>query len=119
MEVLKERKRIREEVIKKAKEWARSLNFKATVILIGSYARGDFNLWSDVDIVIVSNDLKGSPLERLKEIEYPPGFEVIPLTTDELQILLRKNNPIALDIKHYGIILRDDLGLSKVIKKPE
>ena len=52
MEVLEERRRIREKVTREAESWARSLPFKASVILIGSYARGDFNVWSDVDIVL-------------------------------------------------------------------
>ena len=31
---------------------------KVTLILFGSYARGDFNLWSDVDIIIISDYFK-------------------------------------------------------------
>ncbi len=29
------------------------------MILFGSYARGDFNLWSDVDVIIISDAFKG------------------------------------------------------------
>jgi Nucleotidyltransferase domain. len=35
--------------------------------MIGSYARGDFNRWSDVDLVVIS-DFKGNPLERLEKL---------------------------------------------------
>ncbi len=31
---------------------------KTTLILFGSYARGDFNLWSDIDIIIISDYFK-------------------------------------------------------------
>lgn len=116
MEVLEERRRQRERVIGEAKRWAESLPFKASVILIGSYARGDFNLWSDVDIVLIA-ELHGNPLERLKMIDYPPGFEVIPLTQSEFMRLLKKGNPIAVEAISEGVILRDDYGLERIREK--
>ena len=54
MEILKQRRRLREKVIEEAGRWARSLPIKATVVLIGSYARGDFNLWIDIDVIVTS-----------------------------------------------------------------
>lgn len=56
--------------------WANKLPFKATVILIGSYARGDFNLWSDVDILLISESLSGNPIERLKALDAPQDFKL-------------------------------------------
>lgn len=38
-----------------------------TVILFGSYARGDYNLASDFDLVVISDKIKGNPLERTRE----------------------------------------------------
>ncbi|RLG85713.1 MAG: nucleotidyltransferase domain-containing protein [Thermoprotei archaeon] len=107
MEILRERRKHREEVIKEAKQWALKLPFKASIILIGSYARGDFNLWSDVDVVVIA-EFKGSPLERLKRLNTPPGYEIIPLTPSEFQRLLKKNNPLAIEVVSRGVILRDD-----------
>jgi len=108
MEILRERRRIREEVIEKARVWAEGIPFKATVILAGSYARGDFNLWSDIDIIIIA-EFDNRPLERLKNIDHPPGFEVIPLTPKEFRRLIEKKNPLALEALDKGIALRDDL----------
>ncbi|MBS7288260.1 MAG: nucleotidyltransferase domain-containing protein [Candidatus Freyarchaeota archaeon] len=51
---------------------------KCTVVLVGSYARGDFNLWSDIGILLTSSELKGNPLDRLKKVDAPAGFQVIP-----------------------------------------
>ena len=113
MKILEERRRHREEVINEVKQWAMDLPFKATVILIGSYARGDFNVWSDVDIVLIS-ELTGSPLDRLKKINYPPGFEVIPLTLDEFLRMLKKKNPIAVEAIERGVILRDDFNIERM-----
>ena len=48
--------------------------------------RGDFNLWSDVDVVLVSRFFEGmGVLERLGVVEEirPPGVEVVPLAPGE------------------------------------
>lgn len=107
MEIIRERERRKETIVEEAKRWAKSLTFKCTAILIGSYARGDFNLWSDIDIVLIS-EFKGSPLERLKILDINPGFQVIPLTPTEFKILVKKKDPLAVEALEYGIILRDD-----------
>ena len=114
MEILKERRALREKVIEEARRWANNLPFKSSVILIGSYARGDFNLWSDVDIVLIA-ELQGNPLERLKAIDYPPGYEVIPLTLKEFLTLLSKRSPIAMEAISNGIILRDDYNIKRLL----
>ncbi|MEM3907330.1 MAG: nucleotidyltransferase domain-containing protein [Nitrososphaerota archaeon] len=111
MEVIKRREKRRREVIENARKWASSLDFTTSAILIGSYARGDFNLWSDVDILIISDMFKGNPLERLKKIDPPPGFQIIPLNLSELEYLCRKNDILIREALEHGIILRDDLQL--------
>lgn len=108
MEVIKERRRVRGEVIGKVSEWARSLPFKCTVVLVGSYARGDFNLWSDVDVLLISDELKGTPLERMKSVDAPSGFQVIPLTVEEYRRQEKKGNPLATEAKRSGVVVRDD-----------
>ncbi|HID17642.1 TPA: nucleotidyltransferase domain-containing protein, partial [Candidatus Bathyarchaeota archaeon] len=46
MEVIEKRRRLREQAInKEALSWAAGLPFKVTAMLVGSHARGDFNLW--------------------------------------------------------------------------
>ena len=112
MEVIKERRRIREKVIKEAFSWTAELPFKATAILIGSYARGDFNLWSDVDILLISEEFKGNPIERLKALDIPPGFQVIPITLNEFKKLLTKRSQLAIEATKHGVILRNDLKLT-------
>lgn len=111
MEVIKRREKRRREVIENARKWASSLDFKTSAILIGSYARGDFNLWSDVDILIISDTFKGNPLERLKKIDPPPGFQIIPLNLEELEKLHSRNDILIREVLEHGVILRDDLQL--------
>jgi len=100
---------LREEVLEKARRWANSLPFRATVILVGSYARGDFNLWSDVDLIVISDGLRGRPLSRLKKLDVQQGFQVIPLTSSEFERLVKKKDLLAIEALKRGIILRDDL----------
>jgi len=111
MEVIEWRRRLRRNIIEEATYWAGKLPFKATAILIGSYAKGDFNLWSDVDILLVSEELNGNPIERLKALDIPPGFQVIPLTPKEYRKLTLKRNPI-IEAAENGVVLRDDFKIT-------
>mgnify|MGYP000725225589 CR=1 FL=1 len=111
MEVIKERRRLRERVVEEARQWALSLPFKATAILVGSYARGDFNLWSDVDVLLVA-DFKEPPPRRLINVKVPPGFEVIPVTPSELRRLIDRGDALVVEALRRGVVLRDDLKLS-------
>lgn len=113
MEVIRERARERDRVIREAREWAQKIQYKSTVILTGSYARGDFNKWSDVDILIISDEITGPPLERLKKINTPLGYEVIVWTINEFKIMLKKKNPLAIEALKNGIVLRDDYTIIK------
>jgi predicted nucleotidyltransferase len=116
MEVIEERRKLIKKVIKMASEWIMKLPFKATAILIGSYARGDFNLWSDIDILLLSEDFKARPIDRLNALDIPPGFQVIPLTLKEFEKLLIKKNPMAIEAVNSGVILKDDFKLMEKIK---
>lgn len=111
MEAIKKRRRMREQAIREALSWAESLPFKVTAILVGSYARGDFNLWSDVDVILISEEFKGGPIERLKALDIPQGFQVIPLTPREFERLLARGDVLAAEAVKQGIILRNDLNL--------
>ncbi|MEZ0345248.1 MAG: nucleotidyltransferase domain-containing protein [Infirmifilum sp.] len=116
MEVVKRRASKREEVINRAKEFAASLTGKFSVFLVGSYARGDFNAWSDVDLVVIG-EFRGSPLKRIQAIEAPPGFEVIPLTPGEALAAARKKNPLIQELVEKGVVLRDDLGIQAKLRE--
>ena len=115
--IIGERLRERVRVIEEARKWSRGLKYPVTAILVGSYARGDFNKWSDVDIILVSPAFEGkTPIERLYEVDAPPGYEVIPWTPRELERMMAKGNPLAIEASRHGVILRDDLGLAKLVR---
>ncbi len=64
----------------------------ATIIVFGSYARGDFNVWSDVDVIVISGRFRGLPFTRrwaiLPRTELP--LEAIAWTPEEASERLSK-----------------------------
>ncbi len=60
-DILKERTRARKEVIEKLRDYAKRLSEdlgQVSVILFGSFARGGYNLWSDIDVIVVSEGFR-------------------------------------------------------------
>ena len=65
--VLKKRQALREHYLQLALEYVQSLESELSITaaaVIGSVARGDFNDASDIDVIIISEDLPQDPLER-------------------------------------------------------
>lgn len=75
--------------------------------LVGSAARGDFNLWSDIDVVVVSDDLPADPLERPLALSTvaPPGVQPIGFTEQEFRGAYLRGNPFAREAVTGGVIL--------------
>jgi hypothetical protein len=87
-------------------------------VLYGSFDRGDFNLGSDIDVLIVSDSLPTHPLAR-SELLYRfvrGGIEPKGYTAAEFARMLRSNNPIALEAREHGITLWDDGLLSEAMR---
>jgi predicted nucleotidyltransferase len=115
--VIEERRRLREKAIKTAREFARCVSSKlgeVVVVVYGSYARGDFNEWSDIDVLVVAkSSLPVNPLKRLDLVAEclaeTPGVECVLLTPLEFKILVRKRNPIALSALREGVLVTGDI----------
>ena len=76
------------------------------VVVFGSVARGDFNVWSDVDVLVVADRLPDGFLARADVIATkPPGVQVVAWTPAEFHRQLERNNPIALEARRCGIWL--------------
>ena len=114
--IIEKRREMRKPALNKAKRFIECVNKKLRVhkaVLIGSYARGDFNRWSDIDILlIVEDDPPDNPLSRLDLIAdclyIGPLIEPILLTIEEYGKLKRKNNPIVSAMIKYGIVLHEE-----------
>jgi hypothetical protein len=117
LKALEERRRQREEFVDMARTYAEELRGrlgKLTAIVYGSVSRGDFNLGSDVDVLIISEGLPHHPLERMEVLYscHEPPLEPKGYTHDEFRALLAKRNSVLVDVLKEGIVVKDDLGLA-------
>jgi predicted nucleotidyltransferase len=96
----------RERVIKRFKDEIVAL------ILYGSFVRGEYSKYSDIDILIVTEN-KDRIREGIYDIAYDVDLEhdvllsLLFLTPEEVEALVRKGSPFIEDIILEGVILYD------------
>lgn len=75
--------------------------------VVGSVARGDFNVWSDVDVVLVAEGLAEHAVERQGSLleGAPPGVQPVGFTPPEFRAALAKGNPLAVEAVERGVPL--------------
>ena len=120
--IVQRRLRRREEAIREAVEFVKCVAQVLDVVaawLFGSYARGDFNEWSDIDVIIVLEQFRGVRLVdrylMLKDIPEMWRIEPILWTPEEAQKQLsRVTWRYALCQGHMVIV--DDFGLTSLLK---
>ena len=110
---LKRRKEERKKAIHLSAEYAKNLEKNIgsfTAILHGSYARGDFNSGSDIDVLVISDSLPSNALERMDLLyqHVQGGIDPKGYTRAEFLKMLRSNNPLAVDAMENGEVLSDD-----------
>ena len=103
----------RERLIELARVYARALSERmpvCAVVLAGSVARGDFNVWSDVDVLVVADVLPARLPDRLALLaaDASGGIQVVGLTPDELRRAAQRGNRLVLDAAAHGILLAGD-----------
>ncbi len=112
---MRERRERKERVLEEANRLALKLRRKIgrlSMVVFGSYARDDFNVWSDVDIIIVSEWFRGKPFVRraLYIVDLiPEGFEAIIWSPEEAERLLKK--PWWREALRASVIIVDDYKL--------
>jgi predicted nucleotidyltransferase len=99
----------RDEMVAAARAYIRTKVTEMTIraaYVVGSVARGDFNQWSDIDVVIVADELPARFLDRIDLFsDRPAGVEIFAYTPQELDLERERNNPIALEATDIGIDL--------------
>jgi hypothetical protein len=118
LKALEERRRQRERFVHMAWTYADKLRGrlgKLTAIVYGSVSRGDFNLGSDVDVLIISERLPHHPLKRMEVLFscHESPLEPKGYTHTEFQTLLAKRNSVLAEVLKDGIVVVDDLGLAR------
>jgi len=110
--VITRRRREREAFVDMAREWAERtgpmLGAQA-IVVVGSVARGDFNKWSDIDVLVVvdevPDDLPGR-LALLGPTGKPPGLEAVVWTATELaDRRALRTDPIVGDAYGVGVVV--------------
>jgi hypothetical protein len=109
-EALAERARERERLVELARGYVQRLAERHPVLaatVVGSVARGDFNVWSDVDVVVVAEGLPERAPDRglLLAADAPGGVQAAGFTPEELAEALRRGNPLAVEAVTSGVVL--------------
>jgi len=114
--VIARRRSQRDALVAVAERWAGGagpLLGAEAIVVVGSVARGDFNKWSDIDVLVVVDDLPDDLQGRLALLgptQMPPGVEAIVWTCAELaDRRARGTDPIARDAYDVGIVVHGRL----------
>lgn len=113
-EVVARRRSGRRERLDRARAFAAQLPETlgvVAVVVFGSVARGDWNSWSDIDVLVVAEHLPASYRQRLDLLgAWPPGVEPVVWTPAEWRRHRQRDNPIAVEALQEGVWLVGDPG---------
>jgi len=112
--VLERRRSEQTALIRVAREWAERLAQRLDVVaavVFGSVARGDFNKWSDIDVLVVARGLPEGARERLELLmrDAPPGLQPVGWTPEELTARRLRGDPIARECDAVGMVVSGSL----------
>ena len=111
--VLRRRHREQEALLDRARRLSSSLPAELgvrAVVVFGSVARGDFNKWSDVDVLVVADGVTGGPIERHRSLGSVPGrVQPVVWTPAEFRQRLRSGDPIAREAESVGVWLHGSI----------
>jgi hypothetical protein len=110
VDALAERSQERDRLIELARRYVDRLSGRVPLVaaaVVGSVARGDFNVWSDVDVVVVAERLPERAPERGRILteDVPGGVQPVGFTPAEFGAALRRGNPLAAEAVGTGIVL--------------
>jgi uncharacterized protein len=111
IKAVEQRRVERERLIGSAREYvarlAERLDVQAAAV-VGSVARGDFNVWSDVDVLVVAGRLPARAPDRAAVLleGAPIGVQPIGFTGEEFERALEKGNVLVREALERGVVLR-------------
>lgn len=110
--LLARRRAERTHLIDVARRWAERAGPQldaVAIVVVGSVARGDFNKWSDVDVLVIAENLPTTLAERLALMATtgpPPRLEIIAWTPTEMSSRRRRrNDPMATEAYDTGVTI--------------
>ncbi len=112
-DVVAERRAERERLLELARGYVRDLSARIRIraaYVAGSVARGDFNVWSDVDVVVVAEDLPRRVPDRMALLAAgaPPRVQPVGFTPEEFERARRRRNRLVIEATERGVVLADE-----------
>ncbi|MCX8193692.1 MAG: nucleotidyltransferase domain-containing protein [Nitrososphaeria archaeon] len=110
-------------VLREVKKYAEKIvgrGLAKLVVLFGSLAKGTYTPFSDIDILIVVEDLTKNPLERIPiyiDPKLPLDVEPRVFTVEEFFKIFRERRRFAEEIIFHGLFLAGDERLLEEAKK--
>ena len=109
-EALDNRRRERERALGVARSYVEQLSLRLPLVaaaVVGSVARGDFNVWSDIDIVVVAETLPLRAPDRgaLLVTDSPAGVQPVGFTPEEFERAWTRRNALAREAAEHGVAL--------------
>lgn len=106
------KERLRREAYEKLESFldrVKPLNPRA-LILFGSYARGDFTEESDIDVILIAENLPKKLIERrsLSSLYHLKKLMAIGYYPEEFMEELRRGNPFIHEVLNEGVIIYSD-----------
>ena len=119
-DVIARRRAERADLLAKARGYIEQLPAELPLraaVVYGSVARGDFNRWSDVDVVILSEALPARLPDRLELLyrDRPPKLEPWAFTAEELRGLSGRGDPRARELATDAVVLRGEAFLAELL----
>jgi predicted nucleotidyltransferase len=120
-DVLAERKREREDLIGLARAYVERLAARLPLVaaaVVGSAARGDFNVWSDVDVVVVVEGLPERAPDRAAVLvaDAPPRVQPVGFTPEEFRRAWERRNPLARSVAAEGVVLLGEAFFAEIAR---
>jgi predicted nucleotidyltransferase len=121
-DVLARRREERGRMVTTAREYVSLLAARLDLVgaaVIGSVARGDFNVWSDVDVVVVAHGLPERYLDRASLLSLVPGrgIEAVAFTPQELRTAYEKGDPRVVELERYAVFLSGERALKALLER--
>ena len=112
--VLERRKAERDELLGLARSYAERLSARISLeaaVVAGSVARGDFNVWSDVDVVVIVDSLPERALDRATLLleDAPPRIQPTGFTPAEFEREVARGNRLLLEAIDTGVTVAGQL----------
>jgi predicted nucleotidyltransferase len=119
--IVERRRAEQQALVARARDWAQRLADRLPVdgvVVFGSVARGDFNRWSDLDVLVLAERLPRDARARLALLhaDAPPGLEPLGWTPEEFATKRRRGDPIACEASSLGIVVWGQLPASDTLR---